>query len=135
MKGFVFSLDAAFSVFVAGLILAAAVSYMRVPFSSGIPETSAVLQGSDIVSALDKKGVFDSLDTTLIANNLTQALPPNLNMSLNISIYDEDLKFKEAKQVNTDLTENYYKGKWLLAVGNLSDVKNYVLVEYKVKFL
>ena len=135
MKGFVFSLDAAFSVFVAGLILAAAVSHIRAPFSSGIPESSAVLQGSDIISVLDKKGVFDSLDTTLIANNLTQAMPSNLNMSLKMGIFDENLKFKETRQVRPDLTENYYKGKWLLAIGNLSDVKNYVLVEYKVKFL
>ena len=134
MKGYVFSLDAAFAVFVFMIILIATIFYIRTPFSSQVPDASAVLIASDIISALDKQNVFDTLDTTSISNNINQVLPSNLNMSLKLQIYKDNLQFQETKQVNTDLNESYYKGKWLLIVGNITDVKNFVLVEYKVGF-
>ncbi len=134
MKGYVFSLDIVFAIGLFIVILLAMNSYLGTPFSSQAPEASAVLAASDIVSALDKKGVFDSLDVGQIENNLSLYLPSNLNMSLKLHVYDNGLIFKETKQANLDLTENYYKGKWLLIVGNITDVKNYVLVEYKVAF-
>ncbi len=134
MKGYVFSLDAAFAVFILLIIMSAIVFYMRVPFSSQVSDTSSVLISSDIISVLDKKNVFDTLDTASISNNLSQVLPYNLNMSLKLHVYKDDLQFQETKQVNTDLNTSYYKGKWLLIIGNITDVKNFVIVEYKVGF-
>ena len=134
LRGYVFSLDASFAVFVFMIILMATIFYIRTPFSSQVPDASAVLIASDIISALDKQNVFDTLDTTSISNNISQVLPSNLNMSLKLQIYKDNLQFQETKQVNTDLNESYYKGKWLLIVGNITDVKNFVLVEYKVGF-
>jgi len=134
LRGYVFSLDASFAVFVFMIILMATIFYIRTPFSSQVPDASAVLIASDIISALDKQNVFDTLDTTSISNNINQVLPSNLNMSLKLQIYKDNLQFQETKQVNTDLNESYYKGKWLLIVGNITDVKNFVLVEYKVGF-
>lgn len=134
MRGFVFSLDSIFAVFIFLIILIAVFSFLQYP-SSYVPESNAVIVASDIISALDEQGVFDSLDETQIASILNSKLPSNIKMSLKLYIYEDDLDFDETKQVNTDLTENYYQGKWLLIVGNITDIQNYVKVEYKVGFV
>ena len=133
LRGYVFSLDSAFAVFIFMAILIASTTFIK-PFASQVPDASAVLIASDIISALDKKNAFDTLDAQSISTNLSQYLPSNLNMSLKLKIYESNLNLQETKQVNIDLADNYYKGKWLLIIGNITDVKNFVLVEYKVGF-
>lgn len=134
-KGFVFSLDAIFAVFISIAFLLAFVALSKAPISSNIPEASASLIASDIISALDKQDIFDSLNTTLISNTLSQRLPPNLEMSLKLNIYDSNLVFEETRQVNADINTDYYQGKWLFIVGNQSYVNKYVHMAYKVRFI
>ena len=122
-----------FAVFVFAIILVAVFAFYQIP-KPITADSNTVIIASDLISALDEKKVFDSLDTTLIANNLSLYLPSNLNMSLQLQIYDDSLNFQGTKQVNADLVSNYYQGKWLLIIGNITQVQNYVLVDYKVAF-
>ena len=133
MKGFIFSLDALLAVFVFSIILASVFIFYQQE-QSRVADSNTVIIASDIISALDEKKIFDSLDTTLIANNLSLYLPPNLNMSLKLQIYDDNLNFQQTKQVNTDIVSDHYQGKWLLIIGNITQVQNYVVVDYKVAF-
>ncbi len=134
MKGFVFSLDAMIGVFVFIMLLPAIFHFIQEPKQSYVGESNSVLIASDIMSVLDAGGILDTLDESQISDSLNSYLPSNLNMSITLNIYKDDLSFQETKQVNTDLTGNHFLGKWLYIVGNLTDVKNYVMAEYKVGF-
>jgi len=133
MRAFVFSLDALLAVFVFSIILASVFLFYQQE-QSRVADSNTVIIASDIISALDEKKVFDSLDPTLIANNLSLYIPPNIVMSLKLQVYDDNINFQQTKQVNADIVSDHYQGKWLLIVGNITQVQNYVVVDYKVGF-
>lgn len=133
MKGLAFSLDALVAVVIFGILLVAVFSLSPLP-SSRVAEANAVLIASDMISALEERKVLDTLDVAQIANNLSQHLPAHLNMSVTLRIYDDNLNLQETRQVNADLTGEYYRGKWLFIIGNVTDVKNFVIADYKVGF-
>lgn len=132
MRGYVFTLDAAFAVIIVGVLLLMVYSYPITSYSSGADIIAIRRTASDIVAVLDYNDVLDTLDNDTIAQELNQLLPHNLGMSMTLDVYDSDLDFEYQIQVNPDLDGDYYTGKWRFPKLTGSQIDKYVLVEYKV---
>src|SRR3989344_2974357 len=84
MKGAIFSLDAAFAIFIAIVVLSFAAYY-----SSHAEDPSSLKQleraGYDVTSMLYQRGVFNTLDNATIHDELMLYIPSNVDMKVNVS--------------------------------------------------
>lgn len=132
-KGFVFSLDAAFALaIIVGILL---ISFSLVTQSK--ISSSAIFAkriASDIVATMDYNNTLDSFNKILIESQLNSLMPQHLNMSMKINKYDAQLNLVDQIEINRDLKENFYLGKWLFVTFSGRDVKNYFVAVYKVGF-
>ncbi len=87
-KGYVFTLDAAFAVIIVGVLLLMVYSYPITSYSSGADAIAIRRTASDIVAVLDYNDVLDTLDKSTIESELNPLLPPNLNMSMVLHVYN-----------------------------------------------
>lgn len=133
MRGYIFTLDAAFAITIVGVLLLMVYSYSITSYSSGADSVSIRRLASDMVAVLDYSDVLDTLDKETIEAELNQLLPPNLNMSMTVYVYEEpDGDPVNTIQINPDLTGDYYKGRWRFPVFAGADINKFVLVEYKI---
>jgi len=87
-KGYVFTLDAAFAISIIVALLLMTYGYSITSYASGADPVAIKRTASDIVSVLDYNNVLDTLDKNTIESELNQLLPPNLNMSMKLYVYE-----------------------------------------------
>lgn len=133
LKGFVFTVDVAIGLVTVMAILAASSFYVLSSGKSGVNEIALKKTGSDIVAVLDYEGVLDTFNKTIIERNMSGMLPFNMNMSMIVRKYGADGNFLEQLNINEDLDENYYTGRWLF-VAFSGNEENFYVAEYKVAF-
>ncbi len=95
-RGIIFSLDAVIAIFIVLVIVATSHYYF-----TWKPITPTELQmikvGYDVVSILDNKGIFDSLDRSYIENELRKVLPNNYEMRLFINTTTKNIIIETSK--------------------------------------
>lgn len=132
MKGYVFTLDAAFAVIIVSALLFMSYDYSVTSYSSAAESIAMRRVASDIVAVLDYNDILDSLDESTIESELNRMLPPNLDMNMTIYVYDDPTNLDYTIQINGDLKGDYFKGKWFSRT--YADGGRYLLVEYRMGF-
>jgi len=84
-KGFILSLDAAIAVLIVFIFIAVSTYYVGKANEDPLTRLQMVRAGSDIISVLDQKGVFETLTQTEISDEISSILPPVYEMRLRVN--------------------------------------------------
>lgn len=83
-KGFVFTLDITIAMLVVFIVILTSLFFVSRGSEISISEHHLHCIGSDIITIMDKREVFDSLDHSTIENELAEVLPVNYEMLIRI---------------------------------------------------
>ncbi|MFC2143498.1 hypothetical protein ACFLQN_03800 [Candidatus Aenigmatarchaeota archaeon] len=133
-KGILFTWDVILSIVVAFIIVFVAFQLSSDDVDNFAGMVSARRVASDVVASLDYNETFDTLDKDIIENAVNSTIPQNIDISMKIYVYDHLMNLDQTIDIRDDIENNYRKGKWSFATFENANIKNIVLVEYKVGF-
>jgi len=87
-RGFVFSLDALFSVFVLVVLLSSFSFLSARSLPQSLPQVDLQTKTNDLVVLLDKLGYISGMDSTNISNYINTTIASNLGWNATIEYYD-----------------------------------------------
>jgi hypothetical protein len=89
-RGFVYCIDAALGIFIITCVLLAVVFFSSQAAGTNIGRLQADRLGKDVLCAMDKQGILESGNASLIEGALSDYLPSNMGMRLRIETYYYD---------------------------------------------
>ena len=131
-KGYILTMDMIFGI----AIIIAVISFSSAMFTGSetgvVSDISSLRTATDIIAVLDYDGVFTQ-STSVIETKLNETLPSNIQMSLTIEKYNENMTFLGTTAFFEPITDEYLGGKWIsLQFDSGSAV--YRVIKYRVKF-
>lgn len=112
-KGLFFSLDVAFATVIAIIFIVGILFNLDKSQEGKFEELYLSKLANDVLVTLDKNGMLETLDKTLIENTIKDVLPDNLAFKLNVTVY---------QCANQDCTTfDNVAGKNILITGNSSE--------------
>jgi hypothetical protein len=134
MRGYVLTMDVTVGAAITILIIIAATSYVNSAFSGGTGDLSMKRVASDVVALLDYNGTLGTLEPGLIESGMAHLTPPNMEMGMNITAYDEDGQKSGTILINHDTEKDRYGGKWCFISFDGADAYRFAVAEYWVAF-
>lgn len=102
-KAFILSLDAAVSIVLVAIIIAASSNFFLKTNENFITNMQMLRAGSDIVAVLESDGTLETFDTTKIKSGITSLLPTNYNMRIKINTtYSNEPIIVETESIQTE---------------------------------
>jgi len=132
MKGYALTIDVTFGSVLVIFMLVAATSYTLSSYTSGIGDVSMKRIATDVIAVLDYNGTLDTLDENTIRSGINSLLPPNLEMGVNITVYDTS--FAPVQEIDIDYAtdKNRYAGKWNFMTFNGNSAEGFAVADYWV---
>lgn len=134
MKGYVLTIDVMFGAILAIFLIVATFSFMQGSYTGGIGEISMKRLATDIIAVLDYNGTLSTLDSGIISAGLDDLLPPNMEMGINITVYDYNLVPVSEIDINYATNKSRYAGRWGFPVFITSRTDSMAMVDYWVAF-
>lgn len=134
-KGLIFTMDVVFAVGITLVLLLIAMGVLVSTKASAVNDINAKRVASDIAAVLDYNDVLDTFNIATITDAVNATLPANVLLYMRIGKYNKDGVLLDYIDINGDIPENFFYGKWIfVTTGQDGLVNNFYLVRYKVGF-
>lgn len=132
-KGFVFTLDVLIAAVLVFLVVLTANNYAS-EGKNTLSNLQTVRTGSDIVALMENTNGFSSLNENAIKSNLSNLLPKNYNLNLNISCSNISLSSTINMNISKVVPGNQFvgAGKRFFTISSNRSITNYCTVNYLI---
>ncbi len=129
-KGFVLTIDATIALILVIIILVLAGYYINKANEPSLSKLQLKKRGSDILTQLNYQKVLDTADKNKINDNLTNTLPVNLDMRLQLNFTGQ----RQNVTVGVDLRSigNIGSGRQIFVLADDKKVRDYYIARYWV---
>lgn len=131
-KGLVFTIDSLLAAIIFFMIISAS-SFYILKSESEMSKVHISRVGSDVITLLENKGIFNGLDELAIENNLSDILPLNYKLNLNLTCEDKDLISSTTIVVGDEIPEKEFisSGRRFFVITDTSSI-NFCMVQYRI---